>query len=99
MEISGGRRITGWQPAPEMPGIWKTRVALPQSPDDNSWRFEQLWVNGQRAVRARTPNDWEFFFLASNVAEEGVSGEQNRLKHTFTTRPGALQSLMNLPER
>jgi hypothetical protein len=41
--LSGGRRITGWQP--DRDGRWKASVAL----DD----FRQLYVNGRRAIRAR----------------------------------------------
>lgn len=49
--FSGGRRITGWKPHPD--GIWSVRV--PEAAD-GSWRFEQLFVNGRRATRARSPN-------------------------------------------
>ena len=49
--FSGGRRITGFKPAPG--GIWQARV-----PDAaaGKWRFEQLYVNGRRAVRAPAPS-------------------------------------------
>jgi hypothetical protein len=46
--FTGGRAITGWTDAGD--GIWK--AALP----DPAWYFEQLWVDGRRATRARTPN-------------------------------------------
>lgn len=46
--ISGGERIDGWMSSPE--GFWITKV-------NPAWRFESLWVNGQRATRARTPNE------------------------------------------
>ncbi|MHB9006477.1 MAG: right-handed parallel beta-helix repeat-containing protein, partial [Limisphaerales bacterium] len=93
--ISGGRRITGWQPDPQRPGRWRTRVAEPKAGDDLAWRFEQLWVNEQRAVRARTPNHWNFNLLSS-VAEEPVTGAQPPMKHTFGTRPEALATLRDL---
>ncbi|MBE2202871.1 MAG: right-handed parallel beta-helix repeat-containing protein, partial [Chthoniobacterales bacterium] len=49
--ISGGRRIGGWKPAGG--GLW--RAEIPEVREEK-WYFEQLWVNGRRAVRARTPN-------------------------------------------
>ncbi len=42
----GGRKITGFT---ESNGVWTAHV-------DPAFRFEALWVNGARAVRARTPN-------------------------------------------
>jgi len=45
--ISGGKVITGFRDAGY--GIWWTQV-------DTSLYFEQLYVNGQRATRARTPD-------------------------------------------
>jgi hypothetical protein len=54
--ISGGQLIAGWLPHPAQPGTWRTRIANPQAEGGESWRFEQLWVNDRRAVRARTPN-------------------------------------------
>jgi len=41
--VSGGRRITGWQP--DAGGRWKAKTDL-----DN---FRQLYVDGERAIRAR----------------------------------------------
>ena len=84
--ISGGRRITGWQSdASRM--SWKTKI----SPTD--WRFTQLWVGGQRAIRARTPNYWQFATLNSVTEEPAGEG---RAKHTFTTQPEALRQLRGL---
>jgi len=44
--ITGGRKITGAM----KDGMWTAKV-------DPAWRFEGLWVNGERAQRARTPNE------------------------------------------
>ena len=59
----GGRRITNWQV--DSHGVWTTRV-------DPSWRFEALWVNGQRATRARTPN--KGYIQAMGQPTEPISG-------------------------
>ena len=49
--LSGGYRIGGWQVTPE--GWWKTTV-----PEVVKYRqvFQQLFVNGERATLARTPD-------------------------------------------
>ena len=50
--FSGGRSIEGWRPLEN--GVWVSNIPTDAEGD---WRFEQLFVNGRRAVRARTPND------------------------------------------
>ncbi len=49
--LDGGRRITGWKKGAGE--IW--RAELPEV-KAGKWYFRQMFVNGQRAVRARTPN-------------------------------------------
>lgn len=51
--LTGGQRITGWEPVAD--GIYKARVG--------SLRFRQLYVNGRRAIRARTPNQGAYYRL------------------------------------
>ncbi|MDR0845341.1 MAG: hypothetical protein LBN71_08970, partial [Tannerella sp.] len=46
--LSGGKKVSGWQAVGN--GIY--RAQLPAGTDD----FRQLYVNGEPAVRARTPN-------------------------------------------
>lgn len=55
--FSGGRRITGFRRGKGP--LWEATI-----PDAGEWYFEQLWVDGRRAVRARTPN-------AKRVCAEG----------------------------
>ncbi|RPH89849.1 MAG: hypothetical protein EHM72_19825, partial [Calditrichaeota bacterium] len=52
--LSGGKRIVGWQ---QVDSLWV--VDLPQV-RDSGWRFQQLYVNGERRFRARTPNTGYF---------------------------------------
>lgn len=54
--ISGGVRIDGWRP--EAGGVWRADV-----PDVRAGRlyFRQMFVNGRRAVRARSPNQGFFY--------------------------------------
>jgi hypothetical protein len=49
--LSGGQRLTGWVAVGN--GQFKTSVG--------TLRFRQLYVNGKRAIRARTPNAGSFF--------------------------------------
>ena len=48
--LSGGRLITGWK---RSGNLWT--VALPEV-KAGKWYFRQLFVDGQHAIRARTPN-------------------------------------------
>lgn len=49
--LSGGRTITGWQKGPG--NVWTTEIPEVKA---GQWCFRQLFVNGRRAIRARTPN-------------------------------------------
>ena len=70
----GGVKLEGFEKVNEK--LW--RVFVPQVAYYNSY-FEQLYVNGQRAVRARTPN--EGFYLVKNVSETVIDkGEGSFLK-------------------
>ncbi|MBX3748323.1 MAG: right-handed parallel beta-helix repeat-containing protein [Verrucomicrobiae bacterium] len=52
--VSGGQRLLGWKPDPDRPGLWTTIL---QDVQQGRWYFHQLFVNGERAPRARTPNE------------------------------------------
>jgi len=47
--FSGGKTVPGWSLFDEKNNIWKAKIA-------GSLKFRQLYINGQRGVRARTPN-------------------------------------------
>jgi len=49
--LSGGRKITGWKKGTNE--VWTAEIPEAKT---GAWYFRQLFVNGQRAVRARTPN-------------------------------------------
>jgi hypothetical protein len=82
--FSGGRKISGWQPAEG--GLWKTQIPEVAA---GRWYFEQLWVNGQRATRARTPNKFFFFMqdLRQDVLVGGSGKKADRARQTITLRP------------
>ncbi len=48
--FSGGRPITGWR---RQGSVWETVVPEVKA---GAWSFRQLWVNGGRRPRARSPN-------------------------------------------
>ncbi len=65
----GGRSIAGWKREAE--GLWSAEsfVATP-----GGGAFEQLWVNGVRATRARHPNHG--FFRVTSATEEVAATEK-----------------------
>lgn len=62
--IRGGVPVEGWELV--SPELW--RAFIPQVAFNNSY-FEQLYVNGERAIRARTPNEG---FLRVRKVKESV---------------------------
>ncbi|HID21787.1 MAG TPA: right-handed parallel beta-helix repeat-containing protein, partial [Planctomycetaceae bacterium] len=91
--FTGGRVIRGWTRRPD--GVWTARI-----PDvaAGRWYFEQLFVNGRRATRARTPN--KFYFFMQQVREQPLDGSSarrpRRARQTVRLRPGDFRVLANL---
>ncbi|MHB8972748.1 MAG: right-handed parallel beta-helix repeat-containing protein [Pirellulaceae bacterium] len=95
--FSGGRPLTGFQPAGD--GNWAVRIPQVTAGD---WYFEQLWVNGRRATRARSPNKF-YYYVASGV-EHGIDPATGQLaqlgNRAFQANPADLQVLKDLtPEQ
>jgi hypothetical protein len=63
--FSGGRLIRGWQSGPD--GIWTTVVPEVKAGEPP---FEQLWIDGRRATRARSPN--RFYHHMLRRIETGI---------------------------
>lgn len=82
--FSGGRRIAGWQKNAD--GLWTTDIADVAAGD---WYFEQLFVNGRRATRARAPN--KFYFYMQDVQEKalevGSPRQHKRAEQTVVMHP------------
>jgi hypothetical protein len=93
--FSGGRPITGFQPRDD--GNWLAHVPAVAA---GNWYFEQLWVNGRRATRARSPN--KFYYYVANGLEYGVdpaTGQSAKLSNrAFRARPEDLDSLKAVPQ-
>ena len=94
--ISGGRRIAAWQPDARRPGVWRSRVVEPRPGDPPAWVFQQLWVNDQRATRARTPDTWQFSLLQGVVEDAPKDNPSAPARHTFTAAPQSLSALRGL---
>lgn len=83
--LSGGRAITGWKQAPQggqqdRSNLWTAEVP---GVKEGEWYFHQLFVNGQRRQRARSPNTG--FFHADG---EFQAGDPAR----FRFRPGDIHA-------
>lgn len=87
--ISGGVPIRGFKKTPD--GNWEVKVS-------GIGGFEQLWVNGRRAIRARFPE--RGFIKAKQVTEERLDGpDGKRARQTVTFAPEELRGLQGLSER
>ena len=82
--LSGGRQITGWERGEGQ--LWK--VHLP-SVEAGQWHFRQLFVGGQRRLRARTPNEG-WFHLTGLVNPNNAKDPINR--KAFRFKPGDLSA-------
>jgi hypothetical protein len=90
--FTGGRAIKGFKRGPN--GIWKTKIPEVAA---GKWYFEQLFVNGKRAIRARTPN--KFYHYMGPTSEIPIEGKQGQFRRTTQVRTDALESLQDLNER
>jgi hypothetical protein len=88
--ISGGRRIGGFAAVGR--GLW--RACVPEV-GAGRWYFEDLYVGGRRATRARSPN--EFCFYTGDRAEAAVdpaTGKSRRMpRRAFRADPKDLAPL------
>jgi hypothetical protein len=91
--LSGGRRVEGWQE--QSPGLWV--ATLPEA-SGGKWPLRALYVNGTRAVLARSPNVGAFFRTAGKAAPGvGADGkETDAAKQAFRFKPGDLRNWPDL---
>jgi len=88
--VSGGREIKGWRRSEG--DIWL--VKLPAS-QEGKWHFRQLWVNGRRAKRARTPNRDS---QAPYLRLKGATLSEDEKTCTYTFAPDQLKNWQNLSD-
>ncbi len=91
--ISGGRTITGWKQ--QEAGLWTAEV--PEA-SGRKWPFRQLWVNGQRAVLARSPNEgfYRIVGAAGPTVDPATGKERDSSKSAFRFQPGDLRNWSDL---
>lgn len=87
--ISGGKVISGFKPADG--GLWQTQIAEVAA---GNFHFEQLYVDGARAVRAKSPN--EGYDLMGDTAEVPVPGLSEVFRRTTQVTTDTLEPLANL---
>ncbi len=86
--FTGGRQIKGIRVGDD--GLWRAQISN-QTGENQLKPFEQLFVNGRRAVRARTPNATYHQILA--VREEKL---ESLTQQVLTAEPEALAPLLRL---
>ena len=92
--ISGGRPISGWKRG--RGEIWSARVP---GVAEGRWYFHQLFVNGERRTRARSPNEgyWRTAGpLKPYPRDRQKAGSESRIGFRF--RPGDLKRWENLDD-
>jgi hypothetical protein len=90
--FTGGRVIAGFKRGRN--GIWQTKIPEVVA---GKWYFEQLFVNGKRAVRARTPNKF-YHYMGAN-SEIPIEGKKGQYRRTTSVRGDALEPMRNLDRR
>lgn len=84
--LSGGRRIAGWREV-TIAGRTLWAADLPEMRARN-WNFRELWVNGQRAVRARHPN--KGYLSVAELPDRAADWTQGHTRFRF--RDGDLKA-------
>ena len=93
--ISGGRRRAGGWTLDEN-GLWSMKIPAVAR---GEWTFQQLWVNGKRAVRAREPD--QFFHYLVRAREELLDPKLpenggKKARQTLVVDPKDISSLAGL---
>lgn len=93
--FDGGRVIRGFKRGED--GLWTATLSEVAA---GKWYFEQLFVNGRRAVRARSPNKF-YYYTAQKVGygTDPATGEAADLANrAFVARPGDIKAWPNLSD-
>ncbi len=93
--FSGGREITGFTVNDD--GIWQ--VKIPEC-KNGAFRFDQLYVNGQRAQIARTPDEGYFRIgdVKQIVEEKGKTRVPERARQILSFDKETFNILRKIPE-
>ncbi len=90
VSLSGGKVISGWEVAQD--GVWKTKL-----PDvaAGKWNFRDLYVDGKRAIRARTPNRSEKHYARKVL---GAGHSKDGKEQTIQVEAKDLQQWKNMQD-
>ncbi|HID23277.1 MAG TPA: hypothetical protein EYP14_12860, partial [Planctomycetaceae bacterium] len=91
----GGRVIRGWEPGRD--GVWSVQIPEVAA---GQWNFEQLWINGRRAVRAREPDRF-YYYMRGKVAYgiDPLTGKRANLQsRAFVARAEDIRPLLDIPK-
>lgn len=93
--LSGGRAIRGWTRGPGH--LWSAKIPAVAS---GTWYFRQLFVNGRRRTRARTPNHGYFRLVAKGLpVRDPATGQETATDRTsFTYAPGDIRDWPDMAE-
>jgi hypothetical protein len=88
--LSGGKQIIGWEEV-TLDGrkLWSANL---NEARQGKWPFRELWVNGQRAVRARHPN--KGYFKVAALPDKAADWTQGHVRFTF--REGDLKNFSTI---
>ena len=84
--LSGGLSIAGWQEVTvQGKKLWAADISAVR---DGKWYFRELWVNGQRATRARHPN--RGYLAIADLVDKAPEWTQGHTRFRF--REGDLKT-------
>lgn len=89
--FSGGQVITGWR---QKGPVWEAEVPEVKA---GRWYFRQLWVNGQRRPRARSPNTG-YYRIAGLIPGPPRPNAKPVLADRFIFAPGDLRPWARLAD-
>ncbi len=87
--FSGGRQISGFTQGSD--GVRQTKIPEVAA---GKWHFEQLYVNGRRAVRARSPN--KLYHYMGGTSEVAIEGKRGQFRRTTAVQQDVLKVLQGL---
>ncbi len=90
--LSGGRRITGWRQGPGE--LWQVDLPAVKS---GAWYFRQLFVDGQRRGRARSPNQG-YHRIAELIPGPPDPRSKPIARDRFVFNPGDIQPWQQLSD-
>jgi len=91
----GGRVIRGFEKGRD--GVWSVRIPEVVA---GKWYFEQLWINGRRAVRAREPDKFYYYMRRKVVyGVDPLTGKPANLQsRAFVARAEDIRPLFDIPK-